>query len=312
MEKLKKAVLITRIINITLLLVTLLTFQTFMHYKSLVREAKDNATFVNRFYAQELINEIIKTEHILKTVSSVASAEKLDNKSFRQFLKEYIERDADFSAIGITDKDGNAILSTIETKEKINLKDRKYFQEVKENLRLSSGNFLIGRLSNQKTIAFGYPILDKEHNFNGIAFAGIKLEAINKMIEKLYLPQDASIMLFDETGTIITRFPDNEKWVEKNLANKNEVIKKAISEKKVGAVISYDLDQNEKVFAYRPIEYEGNNEKLFLASGFSTDVIKRPMINITLISFGFLVIFVLFSAVIDSLIINHIIKNKSS
>lgn len=227
MEKEKKVIFVTRILNTALLLVSLLAFQASMHYKSLVRQAKDNATFVNRFYAQEIINKIIKTEHILKTVSALASSsEEKDLLALKEFLKEYVERDPDYSAIGITDKEGNAILSKIDTQEKINLADRKHFQEVRETLNFSSGNFLLGKISNQQVIAFGYPNLDKDHQFNGVVFTGTKIEAINKIMERLYLPQNTSITLFDENGTVIVRFPESEKWFGKNMAGESEIIKK--------------------------------------------------------------------------------------
>jgi C4-dicarboxylate-specific signal transduction histidine kinase len=307
-----KKIIIIRIINIALLLVSLLAFQAFMHYQSLVRQAKDNATFVNRFYAQEITNKIIKTELILKTVSAAATTEKIDQATLKEFLKEYVERDPDYSTIGITDKEGNVILSTIDTKEKTNLADRKYFQEVRETLNLSSGNFLTGRISNQQVIVFGYPILDKNHEFNGVAFLGIKIEAINKIMERLYLPENASITLFDENGKVIARFPEPAKWFGKNMASENEIVKKAITEKKVGALISHDFDQTEKIFAYRPIEYEGNQEALFLASGFSTEVVIQPMIKITLISSAFLFGFIIIVGTVDLLIINRPKKKKTS
>lgn len=308
----KKRGVIIRIINIALLLVSLIVFQAFLHYQSLARQAKDNATFVNRFYAQEIINKIIKTEHILETVSTLASSsEEKDLLALKEFLKEYVERDPDYSAIGITDKEGNVILSTIDTQEKINLADRKYFQEARETLNLSSGNFLTSRIINQQVIVFGYPILDKNHEFNGVAFLGLKIEAVNKIMERLYLPENASITLFDENGEVIARFPEPEKWFGKNMASENEIVKKAITEKKVGALISHDFDQTEKVFAYRPIEYEGNQEALFLASGFSTEVIIQPMIRITLISSAFLFGFIIIMGTVDLLIINRPKKKKT-
>ncbi len=190
--------------------------------------------------------------------------------------------------------------------------DRKYFQEVRETLSLSSGNFLTGRISNQQVIVFGYPILGKNHEFNGVAFLGIKIEAINKIMERFYLPENASITLFDENGKVIARFPEPEKWFGKNMASENEIVKKAITEKKVGALISRDFDQTEKVFAYRPIEYEGNQEALFLASGFSTEVIIQPMIKITLISSAFLFGFIIIAGTVDLLIINRPKKKKTS
>jgi|GEM_PF-4753918 len=312
MEKEKKVILTTRILNTGLLLISLLIFQAFMHYQSSVRQAKDNATFINRFYAQEIINKIIKTELVLKTVSAAATTEKIDQATLKEFLKEYVERDPDYSTIGITDKEGNVILSTIDTKEKTNLADRKYFQEARETLNLSSGSFLTGRITNQQVIVFGYPILDKSHEFNGGAFLGIKIEAVNKIMERLYLPENASITLFDENDKVIARFPEPEKWFGKNMASENEIVKKAITEKKVGALISRDFDRTEKVFAYRPIEYEGNQEALFLASGFSTEVIIQPMIRITLISSAFLFGFIIIVGTVDLLIINRPKKKKTS
>ena len=312
MKEEKKKISITCTLNIILLLIFLLVFQAFMHYKSLVRQAKDNATFVNRFYAQEIINKIIKTELILKIVSAVTTTEKIDQATLKELMKEYVERDPDYSTIGITDKEGNVILSTIDTQEKINLKDRKYFQEARETLNLSSGSFLTGRITNQQVIVFGYPILDKSHEFNGGAFLGIKIEAVNKIMERLYLPENASITLFDENDKVIARFPEPEKWFGKNMASENEIVKKAITEKKVGALISRDFDRTEKVFAYRPIEYEGNQEALFLASGFSTEVIIQPMIRITLISSAFLFGFIIIVGTVDLLIINRPKKKKTS
>jgi hypothetical protein len=309
-EEKKRTVVIC--IIIALLLVSLLVFQAFLHYQSLARQAKDNATFVNRFYAQEIINKIIKTELVLKTVSAAATTEKIDQATLKEFLKEYVERDPDYSTIGITDKEGNVILSTIDTQEKINLKDRKYFQEAHETLNLSSGNFLTGRISNQQVIVFGYPILDKNHEFNGVAFLGIKIEAINKIMERLYLPENASITLFDENGKVIARFPEPEKWFGKNMASENEIVKKAITEKKAGALISHDFDRTEKVFAYQPIEYEGNQETLFLASGFSTEVVIQPMIRITIISSAFLFGFIIIVGAADLLITNRPKKEKTS
>lgn len=156
-----------------------------------------------------------------------------------------------YTDISIVDLEGKVLSSTIPLSDPVNVADQSYFQEAVRTGDFSVGSFQVGRLSGKRAISFGYPVVDGSGKLRAVLTAALDLAWFNELVASADLPQHASVTFIDNDGTILSRFPDPEKWVGHSVPETG--VMKAVQLNGQGVTEAVGVDGIRKVYGFRPL-----------------------------------------------------------
>ena len=146
---------------------------------------------------------------VLAEVPEVASG---DSMACNRFVKGLTDRYSVYGNLGRIDAEGNLVCSAIGFSGTLNLADRSYFRRAKDSKDFAIGDYQVGKVTNRGSVNFGYPILNRSGEVEGVIYAALDFAWLTHLAGEARLPEGASLSILDSQGTILARFPDPEKW----------------------------------------------------------------------------------------------------
>lgn len=156
-----------------------------------------------------------------------------------------------YANIAVIDLQGNLVCSAIQLPGPVNVADRHYFQEAVRTRSFSVGSFQISRVSGARNITFGYPVVGDDGELRAVLAAALDLSWFNELAAAANLPKDASLTIIDADGTVLSRYPDPEKWVGR-AAPESDVIKTVVTRRE-GVAEAVGIDGIPKLYGFRPL-----------------------------------------------------------
>ena len=150
------------------------------------------------------------------------------------------------------------------------LGDRSYFKRAVATKAFSIGDFQVGRLSNEPSLNFGYPILNKTGGVDRVLFASIKLSLLTAAARDLGIPSGAVATVVDRSGTILARSPNEGNWVGRSMKDADLI--KDILRVKEGITRAAGLDGVTRMYAVTPIT-DDHSASLFVSVGVPVKVL---------------------------------------
>ena len=138
-----------------------------------------------------------------------------DSAGCNRFVKGLTDRYSVYGNLGRIDAEGNLVCSAIGFSGTLNLADRSYFRRAKDSKDFAIGDYQIGKVTNRGSVDFGYPILNRSGEVEGVIYAALDLTWLTHLAAEARLPEGASLSILDSQGTILARFPDPERWAGK-------------------------------------------------------------------------------------------------
>ena len=138
-----------------------------------------------------------------------------DSAGCNRFVKGLTDRYSVYGNLGRIDAEGNLVCSAIGFSSTLNLADRSYFRRAKDSKDFAIGDYQIGKVTNRGSVDFGYPILNRFGEVEGVIYAALDLTWLTHLAAEARLPEGASLSILDSQGTILARFPDPERWAGK-------------------------------------------------------------------------------------------------
>jgi len=127
------------------------------------------------------------------------------NQRFTVLLGEHPE----LSNIFLTDKAGIVIASGLPAFLGKDLSDRFYFKEAMASRNFSAGVFNVGRASGLPIQVFALPVGDGESRYVGVIGDSFKLQFYHKFLDKLDVPPQARVGLYDRNGLRMLSYPSD-------------------------------------------------------------------------------------------------------
>ena len=138
-----------------------------------------------------------------------------DSAGCNRFVKGLTDRYSVYGNLGRIDAEGKLVCSAIGFSGTLNLADRSYFRRAKDSKDFAIGDYQIGKVTNRGSVDFGYPILNRSGQVEGVIYAALDLTWLTHLAAEARLPEGASLSILDSQGTILARFPDPERWAGK-------------------------------------------------------------------------------------------------
>ncbi|WP_428565154.1 MAG: ATP-binding protein [Solidesulfovibrio sp. DCME] len=125
------------------------------------------------------------------------------NTHFTTLLGDHPE----LTNIFLTDPAGRVIASGLPDFLGKDLADRLYFQETSTRREFSAGVFNVGRSSGLPILVFALPVVTGDGRFAGIIGESFKLQFYHQFLDRLDLPPQARVGLFDRDGLRMLAYP---------------------------------------------------------------------------------------------------------
>ena len=99
-----------------------------------------------------------------------------DSAGCNRFVKGLTDRYSVYGNLGRIDAEGNLVCSAIGFSGTLNLADRSYFRRAKDSKDFAIGDYQIGKVTNRGSVDFGYPILNRSGEVEGVIYAALDLD----------------------------------------------------------------------------------------------------------------------------------------
>lgn len=200
---------------------------------------------------QQLVNQ---THKILLDLSRAKALQTADRTACNDLLASQLKQYEEYSGFVFADAQGNVVCSAPLTSEPINIGDRLHFKRALGG-KFASGEWIVGRLTGETILPFGYPVLNSEGRVAGVVNAGLNLTWLSKWISRVGLSGDMRAWIMDPDGTVLAHYPKPER-VGQN-ASDSEIfdhIMAARAEGKDEDVFNIEgLDGVKRIYAFRTI-----------------------------------------------------------
>jgi len=119
-----------------------------------------------------------------------------------------------FHNISLSRSDGVNIATADPRDMGFNRSERPYFARLQQRRDFTIGEYLVGKITNERTIILAYPLPDQPSDKPVAAvYASLNLESLQRCITGLRLIPESVIVVTDRNGVELARNPDPDKWV---------------------------------------------------------------------------------------------------
>jgi serine phosphatase RsbU (regulator of sigma subunit) len=168
------------------------------------------------------------------------------------FLGEMLRAMPLYSNFGVVEPNGNLRCSAVPLTAQINVADRAYFRKSSTTRAFAVGDYVIGRVTQQPSITYAYPLLTPAGDIESVAFAAQNLSWLTTALANLEFPSGAVLAVVDSTGTVLARIPEAKGTIGKALPER--AVLEAMAAHPNGSVFTLD-DENgvRRLWAHAPL-----------------------------------------------------------
>ncbi len=161
---------------------------------------------------KELLDE---ARQLLITASQFNEVRHYDAGSCDQALSNLLSQYPQYTELGVANMQGDVICSAVPPTAKINISDRKYFQEAISTQEFSIGEYQVGRITHKSAVNLGYPIYDDNGNLSGVIYSAVDLSQLSLFEGGIIssLPTGSVLTKVDQNGIVLVRSPNGDNLI---------------------------------------------------------------------------------------------------
>jgi signal transduction histidine kinase len=215
--------------------------------KALVQE---HAMRLSRLVSADYERLIEDAQQLLVTLAQLPAVRDSNQSACNALFADLLAQRSSYANLGVIDADGNISCSALPTGE-LYLGDRVYFRRALATRDFAIGEYQIGRITGKASVNFGYPVLDDAARVQAVVFAALDLAWLNKLAGQAGMPAGTMLTVIDRNGTILSRYPDEGKWVGK-LMPERLVLNAIQNQKGNGTTDAPGTDGIPRLFSFAP------------------------------------------------------------
>jgi signal transduction histidine kinase len=214
--------------------------------KALVYE---HAMRLSRLVSADYERLIEDAQQLLVTLAQLPAVRDLNRAACNALLVDLLAQRSSYANLGVIDNDGNVFCTGVPGQAYLG--DRVYFRRALETRDFAIGEYQIGRLTHKASVNFGYPVLDDAGRVQAVVFAALDLAWLNKLASQAGLPEGTMLTVTDRNGAILSRYPDDGKWVGQ-LMPEPPVLNAIRTQKGNGTIDAPGTDGIPRLFSFAP------------------------------------------------------------
>jgi signal transduction histidine kinase/DNA-binding NarL/FixJ family response regulator/PAS domain-containing protein len=140
----------------------------------------------------------------------------LDVKKSAAFLAALAPHYPSYRNIGLVRPNGENVAWTFPSPTVVNSSSQPWYSRLQKERSFIVGDFQIGKITKKPGINFAHPLPDQsDTGLLASVYAAFDLNVLHAILAQTKLPHNATVSIFDASRTILSRYPDPEKWIGK-------------------------------------------------------------------------------------------------
>lgn len=235
-------------------------------------EAEDQALRLARSVSATQEGLIEGARQLLTALAELPMVRERDGPGCSAFFAALLERYPAYVNLAAVTSEGDVFCSGAPLTGRVNLSDRSWFREATATGAFAVGDYVLGRISEKGSVALGYPVRDAKGRLQGVVFAGLNLDWLNRLAATIKLPPGGVAVVVDVRGTVVARNPEPEAWVGKVFPD--AALVRAVLTRREGQTETLGLDGVRRFFGFAPLG--GARGNLFVAVGLDRSAALAP------------------------------------
>ncbi|HBG04333.1 MAG: hypothetical protein A2075_17685 [Geobacteraceae bacterium GWC2_58_44] len=192
-------------------------------------------------------------EQLMSALAQLPDIRNRNADRARNILADILKLNPLYLNLSVADPAGIVWASAASAKQ-ASMADRRYFRNAMATGRLSSGEFIVSRMSAKPTINLCYPYKDKNGTIIGAMIVGFRLESLGYDQSRIH-SQRFRYLLLDHKGIVLGRSPGSNSQVGKT--DRPELLQRMQGPSDTGSFIGLSSDGLECFMTYHKLRLRG-------------------------------------------------------
>ena len=193
--------------------IALVAYNAFEARNAALTEARQDVLGLARLAVEQLAAEIYAASYVQGAIAQIPAVRQGVEPACSAALVDLLQRTRRYTGLTIARRDGIVICSEPPRVGTVTYSDRQYFQRMLQSRAPTVGKPVIGKITGRAQVPLAYPLLDARGEIERVVVTGVDLGRFaDQFVANQQLPM-AGLTIWDETGTVFYRNPDNDKWL---------------------------------------------------------------------------------------------------
>ena len=257
-----------------------------------IKMAENDALQALHGLAHDHERAVESARHFLMTLINIPDIYNLKVSASNRLLGELEKQNLLYGNIFVVDARGMLSSSAIPTAP-MDLRYRKYFQDVLRTKNFSAGEYAVGRIIHRPVIHFAYPVFNTGKHFKGVIAVAIDLEHYAEAFTRTRLPEGSVFGIYDHKHIRLYRSQESKKYA--GVIDSPHMIRHMTSGPAEGVFTAVGVDGVKRLNAYKRFYLKDSTSPyLFMRVGIPeetalADAKKTLFVNITLLCLAFII-----------------------
>ena len=230
--------------------------------KALVQE---HAMRLSRLVSADYERLIEDARQLLVSLARLPAVRDRNRAACNALFADLLTQHSSYANLGVIDTDGNVICTAVPITDEVYLGDRVYFRRALETRDFAIGEYQVGRITDKATVNFGYPVLDDVGHVRAVVFAALDLAWL-ELARQAGLPPGTMLTVIDRNGTILSRYPDEGRWVGE-LMPEPLVLNAILTQQGNGTTDAPGTDGIPRLFSFAPFGGAAQSADAYVSVG---------------------------------------------
>jgi signal transduction histidine kinase len=229
-------------------------------------QVQEHALRLSRIVSADHERLVEGARQLLVTLARLPAVRERNRAACNALFADLLTQQSSYANLAVIDADGNVFCSALPMTGQVYAGDRAYFRRALETREFAIGEYQVGRITGKATVNFGYPVLDDAGHVRAVVVAALDLAWLNELASQAGLPPGSMLTVIDRHGTILSRYPDEGKWVGK-LMPEPLVLKAIAAQQGNGTTEAPGTDGIPRLFSFAPFGGGAQSASAYVSVG---------------------------------------------
>jgi PAS domain S-box-containing protein len=225
-----------------------------------------NALHLARLAADNHEQLIGSTHELLTALAQLPQVRDHDSAACNSLFADLLRQYPHYTNLTAIEPDGDVFCSAVPFTAAVSAADRAWFRQAIQSRDLAIGDYQIGRITGKATVVLAHPVLAATGQVQALVTAALDLAWLNHLAAEAELPAGSSLTVIDQSGTILVRYPDPERWVGQSVAQ-TPLFQTILAHDGQGSAVLSGVDGVERLCGFTVLRPTAEAGRLYLSVG---------------------------------------------
>ncbi len=222
--------------------------------------------------SQALLTE--NARYVLQALAELPPVRAADATVCTSHLAPLIAEQGRYINAGLIRPDGEILCSVRPILRPDDLRQWSFFRQVIETQTFSVGDYHAAFAANQAVLHLAVPVFAAPGSIRAVLFVALDLGWLNEYQAKTELPAGSVLTLWDRTGVVLSRYPDPQDWLGRDMRD-SPLFRHVAARAHEGTAELTDTGAVQRLYGFLPIRHTERDLDAYVAVGIPTAIAYR-------------------------------------